>query len=127
MAKFWVAIELKTFEVSIEEVKGKLKGIIVERSRGFSSWIRFGVSSLRKLLEGFKECCREEKKGRLVKVWEEEGRKFRLERRVNRPGVIGRWAILTEKLRALGIVTQKEDKGVEAIRINSKKKESNIK
>nr|CAN79711.1 hypothetical protein VITISV_009623 [Vitis vinifera] len=134
MAKFWVAIESKTFEVSIEEVKGKLKGIIVERSRGFSSWIRFGVSSLRKLLEGFEECCREEKKGRLVKVWEEEGRKFRLERRVNGAGryvlcsvvdveakrfclvfpegkdVIGGWAILVEKLRALGIVTKKEDK-----------------
>ena len=148
MAKFWVAIESKTFEVSIEELKGKLKGIIVERSRGFSSWIRFGVSSLRKLLEGFEECCREEKKGRLVKVWEEEGRKFRLERRVNGAdryvlcfvvdveakrfclvfpegkGVIGRWAIITENLRALGIVTQKEDKGVEAIQINSKKKEA---
>ncbi|RVX20319.1 hypothetical protein CK203_004873 [Vitis vinifera] len=86
MAKFWVAIESKTFEVSIEEIKGKLKGIIVERSRGFSSWIRFGASGLRKLLECFEECCREEKKGRLVKVWEEEGRKFRLERRVNGAG-----------------------------------------
>ena len=39
-------------------------------------------------------------------------------------GVIGEWAILAEKLRALGIVTQKEDKGVEAIQINSKKKEA---
>ncbi|RVW99876.1 LINE-1 reverse transcriptase-like [Vitis vinifera] len=137
MAKFWVAIESKTFEVSIEEIKGKLKGIIVERSRGFSSWIRFGVSSLRKLLECFEECCREEKKGRLVKVWEEEGRKFQLERRVNGAGryvlcsvvdveakrfclvfpegkgLIGGWAILAEKLRALGIVTKKEDKGEE--------------
>ncbi|KAL6331982.1 hypothetical protein AAG906_020335 [Vitis piasezkii] len=150
MAKFWVAIESKTFEVSIEEIKGKLKGIIVERSRGFSSWIRFGVSSLRKLLECFEECCREEKKGRLVKVWEEEGRKFRLERRVNGAGryvlcsvvdveakrfclvfpegkgVIGGWAILAEKLRALGIVTKKEDKGVEATQINSKKKDATL-
>ena len=150
MAKFWVAIESKTSEVSIEEIKGKLKGIIVERSRGFSSWIRFGVSSLRKLLECFEECCREEKKGRLVKVWEEEGRKFRLERRVNGAGryvlcsvvdveakrfclvfpegkgVIGGWAILAEKLRALGIVTKKEDKGVEATQINSKKKDATL-
>ncbi|RVW40373.1 hypothetical protein CK203_092438 [Vitis vinifera] len=112
MAKFWVAIESKTFEVSIEEIKGKLK-------------------------ECFEECCREEKKGRLVKVWEEEGRKFRLERRVNGAGryvlcsvvdveakrfclvfpegkgLIGGWAILAEKLRVLGIVTKKEDKGEE--------------
>ncbi|RVW77230.1 putative ribonuclease H protein [Vitis vinifera] len=122
MAKFWVAIESKTFEVSIEEIKGKLKGIIVERSRGFSSWIRFGASGLRKLLECFEECCREEKKGRLVKVWEEEGRKFRLERR----GVIGGWAILAVKLRALGIVTKKDDKGVEATQISSKKKDATI-
>ena len=41
----------------------------MERSKGLSSWIRFGESSLRKLLEGFEECCRKEKKGRLVKVW----------------------------------------------------------
>ena len=84
--KCWVVIESKTFEVSIEEVRGKLKGTIVERSRGLSSWIRFGALSLRKLLEGFEECCREEKEGRMVKVWEEEGRKFRLERRVNGAG-----------------------------------------
>ena len=86
----------------------------------------------------------------MVKVWEEEGRKFQLERRVNGAGryvlcsvvdveakifclvfpegkgVIGGWAILVEKLRALGIVTKKEDKGVEAIRINSKKKDATL-
>ena len=55
----------------------------MERSRGLSSWIWFGDLSLRNLLEGFEECCREEKEGRLVKVWEEERRKFRLDRRVN--------------------------------------------
>ena len=35
--KCWFAIESKTFEVSLEEVRGKLRGIIVEMSRGFSS------------------------------------------------------------------------------------------
>ena len=66
--KCWFAIESKSFEVSVEEVRGKLKGTIVDRSRGFSSWIRFGDLSLRNLLEGFEECCRKEKEGRLVKV-----------------------------------------------------------
>ncbi|KAL6314270.1 hypothetical protein AAG906_016471 [Vitis piasezkii] len=33
---------------------GKLRGIILERSKGFSSWIRFSNSSLRCLLEGWK-------------------------------------------------------------------------
>ncbi|RVW74361.1 hypothetical protein CK203_056854 [Vitis vinifera] len=62
--KCWFAIESKSFEVSVEEVRGKLKGTIVDRSRGFSSWIRFGDLSLRNLLEGFEECCRKEKEGR---------------------------------------------------------------
>ena len=82
----WFEIELKSFEVLVEEVRGKLKGIILERSRGFSSWIRFGELSLRNLLEGIEECCREEKEGRFVKVLEDEGRKFRLDRCVSRAG-----------------------------------------
>ena len=144
--KCWLAIELEMFEVSLEEVRGKLRGTIVERSRGFSSWIRFGVASLRKFLEGLEECCREEKKGRLVKVWEEEGRKFRLERRENGAGryilcfvvdvetkrfclvvpegkgLLGGWAFFAEKLRALGVVTQEEAKIEEALRVDSKPK-----
>ena len=87
-----------------------------------------------KTTEGLEECCREEKKGSLVKVWEEKGRKFRLERRVNGAGryvlcsvvdvetkgfclvfrqgkgLLEGWAILAEKLRALGVVTQAEAK-----------------
>lgn len=42
--------------------------------------------SLRKLLEGIEECCREEKEGRFVKVWKDEGRKFRLDRCINGAG-----------------------------------------
>ncbi|RVW56217.1 hypothetical protein CK203_092265 [Vitis vinifera] len=57
--KRWFAIESKTFEVSVEEVKGKIRGTIVERSRGLSSWIRFGVTSLRKFLEGGWTCFAE--------------------------------------------------------------------
>ena len=137
--KCWFAIESKTFEVSLEEVRGKLRGTIVERSRGFSSWIKFGVTSLRKFLEGLEECYREEKKGRLVKAWEEEGRKFRVERRENGAGryilcsvvdvetkrfclvvpegkgFLGGWAIFAEKLQDLGVVMQEEVKFEEAL------------
>ena len=60
--KKWFAVESKTFEVSVEEVRGKIRGTIVERSRGLSSWIIFGVISLRKFLEGLEECCRDERK-----------------------------------------------------------------
>ena len=104
------------------------------------------MASLRKFLEGLEECCREENKGRLVKVWEEEGRKFRVERRENGAGryilcsivdietkrfclviledkgLIGGWAIFAEKLRALGVVTQEEAKFEEALRVDSKPK-----
>ena len=50
--KCWFAVESKTFEISIEGVQGRPRGIILERSRGFSSWIRFGKRSLSYLLEG---------------------------------------------------------------------------
>ena len=106
----------------------------MERSRGLSSWIQFGDLSLRNLLEGFEECCKEKKEGRIVKVWKEERRKFRLDRCVNGAGrcilcsvvdletkrfclvflegkgLLGGWAIFAEKLRALGVVTQAEAK-----------------
>ena len=82
-------------------------------------------------MEGIEECCREEKEGRVVKVWEDEGRKFKLERRVNGAGrfilcsvlnieakrfclvfpegkgLLGGCATLTEKLRSLGVLLLK--------------------
>ena len=62
--KRWFAIESTLFEVSVKEAKGKIRATIVERSKGLSSWIRFGVTSLRNFLEGLEECCREERKGK---------------------------------------------------------------
>ena len=112
---------------------GKLRGIILERSRGFFR-IRFGNSSLRCLLEGVEVCCREERHVKVVKSWEGEGRKFRLERYANEAGryilcfvhdleekrfslvfpevrgILGGWVLLGDKLRSLGIVTPIEDK-----------------
>lgn len=109
----------------------------MERSKGFSSWVYFGDLSLTRLLGGIKECCREEKEGRFVTSWENEGRKFRLERRINRvgrfvlcsvldleskrfclvfpkgKGLLGGWAILAEKLRSLGVVTRDEAKSLQ--------------
>ena len=52
--KRWFAIESMSFEVSVKEARGKIRGTIVERSKGLSSWIRFGVTSLRKFLEVLK-------------------------------------------------------------------------
>ena len=84
--KCWFAVESKTFEISIEVARGKLRGIILERSKGFSSWIRFGEKSLSYLLEGVEDWCRGKPSSRCLKVWEDEGRKFRLECRSNEVG-----------------------------------------
>ncbi|RVW45647.1 hypothetical protein CK203_111696 [Vitis vinifera] len=56
----WFVVEAKSFEISIEEVFGKLKRVIVEKGRGCTSWIKFGEISLRCLLEGTEAYWREE-------------------------------------------------------------------
>ncbi|RVW75192.1 hypothetical protein CK203_061766 [Vitis vinifera] len=52
----WFAVESKSYEITTEVAEERIKGIIVERSRGFTSWIRFGSFSLRCLLEGVEAC-----------------------------------------------------------------------
>ena len=99
----------------------------MERSKGFSSWIRFGEKSLSLLLEGVEAWCRGGSNLRHLKVWEEGGRKFRLDCRSNVAGrfllcsvrdleakkfclvfpegngLVGGWFLLSKKLRALGV------------------------
>ena len=127
-------VESKSFEILINPSGGKLRGIIMERSKGFSNWIRFGEFGLRCLLGGVEACCREDKFGKVIKTWEEEGRKFRLELRANGAGrfilcsvrdleakrfslvfpegrgLIGGWVLIAEKLRSLGIHLLDENK-----------------
>ena len=50
----------------MEVVGEKLRGIIMERSKGFSSWIRFGRLSLCCLLEGVEAYCKEKNFKRFV-------------------------------------------------------------
>ena len=107
----------------------------MERSKGLSSWIKFGEKSLNYLLEGVEDWCRGESSSRCLKVWEEEGRKFRLECRSNEAGMfllcsvrdleakrfclifpkgkglVGGWFLLAHKLWALGVSTLALSKG----------------
>ena len=136
----WFAMESKSFEISVEEVGGKLRGIILEKSRGFSSWIRFGEFNLRCLLDeveaccGVEACCKEERFRRGAKSQVEEGRSFRLERRSSEArrfiicsvrdveakrlclvfpegrGILRGWVKLPEKQRSIGVVTPDEAK-----------------
>ncbi|RVW37272.1 hypothetical protein CK203_088147 [Vitis vinifera] len=121
-------VEAKSFEILIDELGGKRRGCIWERSKGVSSWIRFGEASLRCLLDGVEVCCREVNNSVWATGWEEGNRKYRLERRSNGAGRFifcsvrnidskkysiivpeGKgqsfgWNSLAERLRALGVI-----------------------
>ena len=140
------AMDSKSFEISVDVFGEKLKGIIMERSRGFTSWIKFGGLSLCCLMEGVEACCKGEFAKRFVKSWEDGGRKFRLECHANEAGkfilcsvvdskakkyclvfpegkgILGGWATLAEKLHSLGVMTREEPKGV----LDSNRTESKV-
>ena len=129
-------MDSKSFEISMDVFGEKLKGIIVERSKGLTSWIKFGSLSLCCLLEGVEAYCRGEFVQRFVKSWEDGGRKFKLESRANEAGrfllsfvvdsetkrhclmfpkgkgIMGGWVFLAEKLRSLRVSTRDEPRGI---------------
>ena len=82
----WFGVELKTFEILLEIVKGKEVGKIVERGRGFSSWIRFGERSLVGLLEGVEDCYNGKFGDSFRRAWKEGGRVYKLELCNNKVG-----------------------------------------
>ena len=124
----WFAIELKSFEISIDQARGRLVGTTTERGRGFVEWIKFGTKSLSQLLEGVEEFCNNADWKKDSKTWLEGGRSFCLALRRNTTGcfllcsvrstegrrfslvfpegsgMVGGWVLLANKLRSLGIV-----------------------
>ena len=84
--KCWFGVELKTFEIGIEEFKGKVRGKICERGPKFSSWIRFGGKGLSLLLEGVESCCGLKERAPFRKFWSEGDRDYSLEIHSNRAG-----------------------------------------
>ena len=92
------------FEISIEDSAEMVREVIVERSRGFSSWIRFGKWGLESLLQGVDVWCKQELFGRLVRSWEEEGRKYRLEQRSNEAGCFLLCLVLNHEARRFSSV-----------------------
>ena len=127
LGKTWLAVEAKTFEISIEEKNKKLRGCIWERCKGATSWVRFGESSLQRLLLGIEDCDMISRNQEWFANWEEEGRSYKLERRSNKAGnflycsvrdagwkrfdicipegkgLVRGWKIMAEKLRSLGV------------------------
>ena len=138
--KKWFAVEAKSFEIEIEEANNGLKGCIWERRKGITSWIRFGRRSLSRLLSGLEDCGRANRVSVWENVWEEDGRRYKMEKGSNHSGVfircsvrdiggkyynlmfpegngiVGGWRILAEKMRQLGVRSsdeiQREEKAV---------------
>ena len=130
--KKWFAFEAKSFEIEIEEVKNGLRGCIWERRKGITSWIRFGRRSLSRLLSGLEDCCRATRVSAWENVWEEDGRRYKMEKGSNQSRVfircsvrdyggknyilmfpegndlVGGWKILAEKMRQLGVRSSDE-------------------
>ena len=63
-------VESKAFEIVVEDRRGKIQGLIVEKKGGVSSWVRLGSDSLGFFLEGLNLCIKDEKEDR----WEGNGR-----------------------------------------------------
>ena len=142
----WFAVESKSFELLIDDAGGKLRGCIWERC-GITSWIRFVDLSLSSLLAGVETCCRGRDDRSWSLIWEEQGRKYRLERRSNEAGrfllcsirdleakrfclifpegkgLSGGWNILAKKLREVGVVPLRGLKDPLSIEVLKKEKE----
>ena len=130
--KKWFAFEAKSFEIEIKEVKNGLRGCIWERRKGITLWIRFGRRSLSRLLSGLEDCGRATRVSVWENVWEEDGRRYKMEKGSNQSGVfircsvrdyggknynlmfpegngiVGGWKILAEKMRQLGVRSSDE-------------------
>ena len=121
-------VESKTFEVEVEEKKGKLQATIVERKRGISSWIKLRLESLGLFVECLVLCIKDTRIGKWERKWKEKGRANSLVRDENKEGcflqlgvvvdlekkrfsifipkgrgVKGGWASMAETLRLLGV------------------------
>ena len=67
--KKWFVVDSKFFKISMEGKGNKFKGFIMERRKGFVSWICFGESGMRNLLKGVEIIHKEESKVKRVFDW----------------------------------------------------------
>ena len=87
-------VELKTFEIEVEEKKGKLQATIVERKQGISSWIRLGPEGLGLFLECLVHCSKDTIVGKGERKWKENGRAYSLLRDENKGGCFLRLGVV---------------------------------
>ncbi|RVW88421.1 hypothetical protein CK203_043840 [Vitis vinifera] len=87
-------VESKTFELALDDRKGKRQFRIVEKKRGVSTWVRLGLESLGLFKEGLIHCIRDDEEGRWEKEWKEGGKLYTLARGFNRAGVYLRLGVV---------------------------------
>ena len=88
------SVESKTFEVKVEEKKGKTQVVVLERKRGISSWVRMGIESLGFFLEGLVHCNKDTSVGKWKRNWKENGRVYSMVRDENRDGCFIRLGVV---------------------------------
>ena len=101
-------VESKTFEVEVEEKKGKLQATIVERKRGISSWIKLGPESLGLFVECLVLCIKDMRIGKWERKWKEKGRANSLVRDENKWGCFIRLGVVDLEKKRFNIFTPKE-------------------
>ena len=135
-SKKWFFVNSKSFEVLLEGERRQSRVFIIERSRGFVSWIRFGEEGVRNLLKGIEICGRDIATTKRSFDWKENGRIFRLDSKKNDAGrfllcfvtdedgkrhklffpegrgLVNGWSILVKKLCGLGLVSTQGEKKV---------------
>ena len=70
----------------MEDRRGKIQGLIVEKKGRVSSWVRLGSDSLGFFLEGLNLCIKGEKEERWGREWKEQGRIYSMTQGINRAG-----------------------------------------
>ena len=100
-------VESKSFEVEVEEKKGRLQAIIVERKRGISSWVNLGPESLGFFLDGLRFCIEDMSAGKWERSWKENGRSYSLVRDENKGGCFLRLGVVDPKKKSFSIFIPK--------------------
>ena len=95
------------FEIVLEERKGKLQVIIMEKKRGISSWVRLRLESLGFFVEGLNHCIKDKKEGKWGSGWKEKGRLYSLMRGTNRAGGFIRLGVVDAKRKSFSIFIPK--------------------
>ncbi|KAL6326002.1 hypothetical protein AAG906_038494 [Vitis piasezkii] len=102
-------VESKTFEVEVEERRGRLQATIVERKGGISSWVRLGPVSLGIVLDCLILSIEDVRMGRWVREWQENGREYSLTCDYNRGGCFLRLGVADLERKRFSIFIPKEE------------------